>query len=532
MIYSILSLGVIAILSIAWILVYQKNHTIISRWLLFPLTGGIIWTFGWLVMHIILSKPDFFIKSLYVIFQQIMFSGLIAVPLGLIIAALYYPFSKTHIVYKNRISWVISILYILFLIPIYTSFHLFQNISIYNNGVVLEYGSLFQYYQIGLGIALFISIIVIISRLKHIQKKKDKIVSLYFIMGYFITIIGYIASTLFIFIQGDNTFMKYSPLLLLIWIGFIIIGAIQYKLVDSKVFVSQIIIIWAVIIITVITLSNTSPVAFIIDILFLIVFSVLGIILIQNLQKSSYTKKKLNRDNRKLQKFINVKDNFLRMTTHQLRAPVSILEEYTSTLINKMSKSQSYELDYLHKIYINNYRLKEVMEDLALMYAIEAKKFKLNHIVPIDISLIIEHIIEDIQRSQKYLDIIIQLDKSSRSYIMNGEAHYLELAFKKVIYNAFIFTNKKIIIRLQTNKNQIIISIIDDGIGINKDDLRQLFHPFVRGYKATTLNPDGTGLGIYLVKHIINSHEGKFILKSEGENLGAEATIILPKNIL
>jgi signal transduction histidine kinase len=532
MIYSILSLGVITTLSIAWILVYKKNHTIVSKWLLFPLTGGIVWAFGCLGIHIILSRSDFFSKSLYVIFQQIMFTGLIAVPLGLIIAALYYPYNKIHMVYKNRISYIISILYILCLIPIYTTFYLFQDINISTNGVVSEYGPLFQYYHMGLGGALFISIIVIISRLKHIQKKKDKIVLLYFIMGYFITIIGYIASTLFIFIQGDSTFMKYSPLLLLAWIGFIVIGAIKYKLVDSKIFLSQIIIIWAIIIITVITLSNTSPVVFIVDILFLIVFSILGIILIQTLQESLYTKKYLNRDNRKLQKFIDVKDNFLRMTTHQLRTPVIILEEYTSNLINKISKKKLYELDYLHKILINNYRLKEVMGDLTLTYAIEAKKFELNHIVPVDISLIIEHIIKDIETSQKYLDIMIRLDKANRNYIINGDTYYLELAFKKVIQNACIFANKQIIICLRTNKDQILISIIDDGIGINKDDFRQLFLPFVRGAKALVLNPDGSGLGLYLVKNIINNHEGKFTLKSEGENLGAEAIIILPKNTL
>ncbi len=530
MIYSILSLGLIAILSIAWALVYKKNHIIVSKWLLFPLTGGIVWTFGWLGIHIILSRSDFFSESLYIIFQQIMFSGLIAVPLGLIIAVLYYPYNTTHKVYKNRISYIISILYILCLIPIYSTFYLVQDINISINGLSSEYGPLFQYYQIGWGGALFIGIIVIISRLKHIQKKKDKIVSLYFIIGYFITIIGYITSTLFIFIQGDSTFMKYSPLLLLVWIGFIVIGAIQYKLVDSKIFLSQLIIIWAIIIITVITLSNTSLVVFIIDILFLMVFSILGIILIQTLQKSLYTKKYLNRDNRKLQKFIDVKDNFLRMTTHQLRTPVIILDEYTSNLVDKIPKSQSHEVDYLHKILINNYRLKEVMEDLTLTYAIEAKKFELNHIVPVDISLIIEHVIKDIQTSQKYLDIIIRLDKANRNYIINGDTYYLELAFKKVIQNAYIFANKEIIIRLRTNRDQILISIIDDGIGINKDDLRQLFLPFIRGTKAPVLNPDGSGLGIYLVKNIIDSHEGDFVLKSKGENLGSEAIIILPKN--
>jgi signal transduction histidine kinase len=530
MIYSILSLGVIAILSIAWALVYRKNHTIVSKWLLFPLTGGIIWTFGWFGIHIILFKPSFFSNSLYILFQQIMASGLIAVPLGLIIAALYYPYSKTNMVYKNRISWTISFLYILCLIPIYTAFNLFQNISINENSVGLEYGPLFPYYQIGLGVALFISIIVIISRLEHIQKKKDKIVSLYFVIGYLITIIGYIVSTLFIFIQGNSSFIKYSPLLLLVWVGFIVMGAIQYKLVDSKIFISQIIIIWAVIIIAVITLNNISPITLIIDILFLIIFSVLGIILIRTLQESSYTKKNLNRDNHKLQTFINVKDNFLRMTTHQLRTPVTILEEYTSTLIDKVSKSKVHELDYLHKILINNYRLKEVMEDLTLTYAIEAKKFELNHIVPVDIVLMIEHIIEDIQTSQKYPNIIIQLDKDNKNYIINGDTHYLELAFKKVIQNAYIFGNQKIIIRLRTNKNQIVISIVDDGIGISKDDFRQLFLPFVRGVRAPILNPDGSGLGVYLVRHIINNHRGKFTLKSEGDNLGVEATIILPKN--
>lgn len=533
MVYTILSLGVVATLSVAGILVIQKKYIYLTRWFLFPLLGGIMWTIGWLIIHI-LQQQGIEYSVGYNIGTQCILIGLTALPLGLIIATLYYPFSKNHLHSKSIVSIGIMSFFIILIIPLFIMISYVNKDGNIINIEVFQNNPFFTTYKIGLILVLLISLGILFTRLKYIRSLKDKVLANYFMAGYLFTISGYVFSIILIPLRGSVQLMKYAPLVLMIWIGFIIAGVIRHKMLDIQVFISQVIIMWSIIIVGVITFSNTLIITLIVDMVFLMVFGFLGVVLIKSLHQSAQIKKKLYQNNRSLQRFIKVRDNFLRMTTHQLRTPVIILEEYTKSIIFKLkSKKTVYhkEIDYLEKIAINNHRLKEVMEDLTLAYAIGGNQFSIRDILPLNITLIIETIVEDLQISQAYSHIDIQLDKANQQYIIQGQLRYIELALRKIIENAYMFAHQRVLIRLRSQKEYIKITIIDDGIGISQDDMRHIFTPFTRGSQAVTLYPNGSGLGLYLARHIILKHKGKLSMISPIQDKGVEVDIILPKTI-
>ena len=132
--------------------------------------------------------------------------------------------------------------------------------------------------------------------------------------------------------------------------------------------------------------------------------------------------------------------------------------------------------------------------------------------------------------SRNYSHINLSFKKlGNYKYIINGEIRYIYLAFKKILENTYMFAKQNININLSYNKDKILINILDDGIGLNKSDLKQLFSPFTRGERAIYLYPDGSGISLYLAKHIIERHGGNIKLTSKGEELGTETIIYFDK---
>ena len=71
-------------------------------------------------------------------------------------------------------------------------------------------------------------------------------------------------------------------------------------------------------------------------------------------------------------------------------------------------------------------------------------------------------------------------------------------------------------------------SISDEGIGLSKEDVGRVFEKFFRSQLAVLSSPDGTGLGLFIVKHVVERHGGKVWIESEGEGKGATVTVALP----
>jgi signal transduction histidine kinase len=121
----------------------------------------------------------------------------------------------------------------------------------------------------------------------------------------------------------------------------------------------------------------------------------------------------------------------------------------------------------------------------------------------------------------------IHLPKSS--IMVHADKQKLKHVIINLLDNAIKYTGKgKIELRLEKKSEKARLMIKDSGIGISAEAIGSLFNKFVRAANATKVNSVGTGLGLYVVKKIIESHHGKVWVESEGEGKGSEFYVELP----
>lgn len=140
---------------------------------------------------------------------------------------------------------------------------------------------------------------------------------------------------------------------------------------------------------------------------------------------------------------------------------------------------------------------------------------------------VIDHLIA----KQKELNLHLELETQEELYALYfiGNSHLLELAISNIILNAHKFSHHAPIeLILSTDERSIIIAIVDQGIGIQKEDLDKLFLPFFRSPNA--LGIKGTGLGLSLAYKIVELHKGTLTVQSV-LNEGTTVTIRLPKRV-
>jgi signal transduction histidine kinase len=117
-----------------------------------------------------------------------------------------------------------------------------------------------------------------------------------------------------------------------------------------------------------------------------------------------------------------------------------------------------------------------------------------------------------------------------KKLIVKIDEEKIKEVITNILDNAIQYTpTGGIIIKIIDEEKLFTIKIIDTGIGIKKDDLSDLFNKFVRLENAKNIRPDGTGIGLYFCKLIIDAHEGKIFVESPGEGKGSAFTIRLKK---
>ena len=215
----------------------------------------------------------------------------------------------------------------------------------------------------------------------------------------------------------------------------------------------------------------------------------------------------------------NIEESFKRLkifnsnVSHELKTPLTIMKgEIEVALMNnkcneELLKSLLNEINYIN----------EITDKLLFL----TKKDSLNkqNFEEIDLEDIILELFE------KYSGkISINLDIEDEEYYMRGDKTLLMIAISNLIENSIKYGATKIDIIMKKEKNKIVLKIKDNGIGIPKEKLSFIFDEFYRVDESRNKKVKGFGLGLSIVKSIINLHNGKIKLLSDGKN-GVEAVI-------
>jgi signal transduction histidine kinase len=213
----------------------------------------------------------------------------------------------------------------------------------------------------------------------------------------------------------------------------------------------------------------------------------------------------------------NPQSDFINLTSHQLRTPLSgtkwlleLLQKPNTGVLNKKQK------DFIEKIDSENERMIALVNDLLEVTRIEAGQTKL-YLQPTDLAPVIRGLLKEKEKEvkKKKLQIVFTTEQEPLPAVRT-ELNKIKQALSNLISNAIAYTPEggKITIDVQTQDGMMLISISDTGVGIPKDQQKDIFTKFFRGTNVTSLETTGTGLGLYISRAFIEASGGKLWFKS------------------
>lgn len=236
-----------------------------------------------------------------------------------------------------------------------------------------------------------------------------------------------------------------------------------------------------------------------------------------------------------------VKNDFFANVSHELRTPLNIIlaSIQLSYDLEKPDNENDYH-DYnknninrtLDTIKKNSYRLLRLINNLIDSSKITASFYDI-HMTNCNIVNIVEDISSSVIDYVKARDLNIIFDTSIEEMIIACDADIIERIILNLLSNSVKFTNPggSIFIRMYEENENIIISVKDTGIGIKFDEQKMVFERFKQVDKALNRKKEGSGIGLYLAKLLVEMHKGSIELKSELGN-GTEFIITLPIIVL
>jgi len=223
---------------------------------------------------------------------------------------------------------------------------------------------------------------------------------------------------------------------------------------------------------------------------------------------------------------------FVAGVSHELRTPLAVLKAAGENLADGVIKEKDRTRKYGELIKSEVIRLSELVEK-ALAYAgIQSGRHNYE-LHPVNIAPIVTEAIQNTRKLLPMTHFTVEVFVDQRLPQVRGDAAALQSAFENLIINGIKYGPEKKWIRIeayQTNVSKepfIEIKIIDRGVGIAAADISNIFKPFYRGRNAIEGQIQGSGLGLSITKHIIESHKGTISVKSSLKE-GSVFTIFLP----
>jgi len=223
--------------------------------------------------------------------------------------------------------------------------------------------------------------------------------------------------------------------------------------------------------------------------------------------------------------------DFISVTAHQLKTPFTSIK-WAIELMQKgemgpLTEDQKILLD---KMYSSTLHASRLISEMLNAYRLESGSSVFDFELADDLADVLKRSIEEIRPLAENKKIVIETEISSELptnlYIDHDK---IEDVFQILLENAIKYTNAggKILVKFALNKDGAVFSFADSGIGISKESQVNIFKKFFRTYRANEKEHDGSGLGLFIAKSIVERHQGQISFQSE-ENKGSTFFVTLP----
>lgn len=234
--------------------------------------------------------------------------------------------------------------------------------------------------------------------------------------------------------------------------------------------------------------------------------------------------------NDRLKELDRLKSTFLSHCSHELRTPLTSIKGFTENLLHGMVGPLSDRQNlYLSRINANSDRLTRMIGDLLDLSRIEAGTVNLN-LRRLSLPKILEEATQELLplTQSKHQQLVVETDEEALE--VTGDQDRLHQIITNLVHNAHKFTPEEGTIRVQAahaSPHQILLTISDTGAGIPPEAQQNLFTPFFQAHRKPEIGTQGLGLGLSIVKQLVDLHGGTISVESE-EGQGATFRIVLP----
>lgn len=237
--------------------------------------------------------------------------------------------------------------------------------------------------------------------------------------------------------------------------------------------------------------------------------------------------------NQKLKELINMQDELYVNVSHELKTPLNVIFS-ANQVMDMYLKSDSIEekkdklINYNNSIKQNCYRLLRLVNNIVDLSKSNSGLLKLN-LCNENIVYVIENIVQSVSEYVKSKELKIIFDTNVEEKIIACDADKIERVMLNLISNAIKFSNPngEIFVNVSSKEETIEISVKDTGRGIEKQNLGYIFNRFYQENKSLSRNAEGTGIGLSLIKSLIELHGGNISVESE-INKGSIFKVELP----
>lgn len=328
-----------------------------------------------------------------------------------------------------------------------------------------------------------------------------------------------------------------GPVGMVLFIGLLAYLIIEYNIFNIKLFAAQALVVGMVILVGsqfffIKTTANKILVA-----VTLILVTIFGWWLERSVKKEIHDKERLEKltkelriANLQLKEIDQQKTEFLSIASHQLRTPLSIMKGYIELIqdgaYGKTTKAMHETLDQMNE---SNERLVKLVDEFLDITRIEQGRTKFVFATK-DLNELLDSVVKELKdrAEDKGLSILLKkLEKDNAEVIMDDEK--IRHVVFNFIDNAIKYSETGVIKMYATKENGgVTVVVKDSGLGFDEEDQANFFQKFYRGKNVKGTNVTGTGLGLYVCRKFIETHNGRVWAHSSGLGKGSEFGFWIP----
>lgn len=236
----------------------------------------------------------------------------------------------------------------------------------------------------------------------------------------------------------------------------------------------------------------------------------------------------LQQANVRLKELDRIKSRLINSAAHELGTPLTPIKMQLYMLKafpDQLNPRQKRAVDILDR---NVERLTFLVQDMLDVARLESGKMEIQQ-EPLDVSDLLREVQETFLDSGTRAGVTMEM-QSDRGLWVRGDANRLTQVLYNLLSNALKFTRPggKIVIAARTHAAEVVVSVSDTGLGLDRAQIDRLFQPFTQVHDPMTVTATGTGLGLYISRGLVSAHGGRIWAESPGIGLGSTFSFALP----